>query len=84
MGGQSERTIDILRDIWETRITLGQFQSYCRQTGYQIVNKKLYLFNPIYRYKFGIKPREQFPLIGQIPYLRNFVTTCGYYLIKAG
>ncbi|MGF1532994.1 MAG: class I SAM-dependent methyltransferase [Bernardetiaceae bacterium] len=81
-GKESQETIDSLRDIWETRITIGQFERYARETGYRKVHEKLYLVNPIYRFKFGLAPREQFPLIGKIPYLRNFVTTCGYYLLQ--
>ena len=42
-----------------------------------------YLLKPIYHLKFGWKPVTQFRLIRNIPFIRNFFTTCVYYLIKS-
>ena len=39
-------------------------------------------FNPIYQYKFNLKPRLQFKLISIMPYLRNFLTSAMYYTVK--
>lgn len=82
-GGEMERTVHVLDEIRDTRITLEQFERYTRQTQYRIVRRTLYLINPIYRYKFGLRPRKQFALLGQLPYLRNYLTTCGYYLLSS-
>ncbi|UTW60858.1 class I SAM-dependent methyltransferase [bacterium SCSIO 12741] len=79
--GESEKTIEGLIEVKDTRISLGQFEHLCKSNQYKILVKTLFLFNPIYKFKFGLKPRKQFPLVGSIPYLRNFYTTCGYYLI---
>jgi hypothetical protein len=51
-------------------------------TGFTVAHQKHYLFNPIYEYKFGIKPRRQLGLISAIPVLRNFLTMGVYFLMK--
>jgi SAM-dependent methyltransferase len=73
--------VDALLEIRDTRISIEKFERITKKTGYKISLKRHYLFNPIYEYKFGWKAREQFPIIRNIPWLRNFVTTCVYYLI---
>lgn len=81
-GGEDEKTVADLEEIKETGISLERFERIVKQTNYSVENKRLYFINPIYEYKFGLKPRLKIPLLGDIPWLRNFVTTCGYYLIK--
>lgn len=73
--------IDSLVEIKETGLSIEQFEKIIKETGYQTVYKTHYLFNPIYEWKFGVKPRVQNSIISKIPYLRNLVTTCVYYLI---
>jgi 2-polyprenyl-3-methyl-5-hydroxy-6-metoxy-1,4-benzoquinol methylase len=70
-----------MMEIKETGISIERFEKITKATGYKIVNKTHYLFNPIYEYKFGLKPRVQSKLISSIPYVRDFFTTCVYYLI---
>jgi SAM-dependent methyltransferase len=68
-------------EIKETRISIERFEKMVNETGYKVVNKTHYLINPIYEYKFGWKARQQWSLITKIKYIRNYVTTCVYYLI---
>nr|WP_293835119.1 class I SAM-dependent methyltransferase [uncultured Arsenicibacter sp.] len=77
--GQEPR--DLL-EIKDTGISIERFERIVKRTGYRTANRRHYLINPIYEFKFKLKPREQFGLITHIPYLRNFVTTCVYYLIQ--
>jgi SAM-dependent methyltransferase len=70
-----------LLEIKETGISIERFERIVARTGYRISAVRHYLINPIYEFKFGLKPREQFGLIRRIPYLRDFFTTCAYYLI---
>lgn len=72
-----------LLEIEETGISIERFEKICRQKDYEIVHKTHYLINPIYQWKFGWKPRKQSGFIKAIPFVRNFFTTCVYYLIKA-
>jgi SAM-dependent methyltransferase len=82
IGGESEPVINELLEIKDTGITIERFERLVTKSGYTIPLKKHFLINPIYQYKFGWKPRQQWGLISAIPYVRDFVTTCVYYLIR--
>jgi len=82
MFGENEAKIRSLLEIKETGITIERFEKILKNTGYQIEKKILYLINPNYEVKFNLKPRRQINIISSIPYLRNFLTTAGYYLIS--
>lgn len=69
-------------EIKETGISTSRFERIAQDEKYEFVNSRQFLFNPIYEYKFGLKPRVQFSLISSIPYLRDFVTTCAFYLLR--
>ncbi len=79
--GEKQARIQELLVIKTTGITIEQFHKIVHQAGLTILVETLYLINPNYETKFGLKPRVQFPLLARIPGLRNFVSTCGYYLI---
>lgn len=79
---ESEHVINDLAEIKETGISIERFEKIVEQTNYVVVAKIDYLFNPIYEYKFNLKPKKQNALISKIPYFRNFVTTCVYYIIR--
>ena len=79
---QHPRTIEELLEIKETGISLERFERIVRNTGYKVINRQLYAINPIYKFKFGLKPRKQIPILGSIPYLRNFINTAGFYLVE--
>lgn len=79
---EPEGSILGLVDIKETGITTARFESIAQREKYEFVNYRHYLFNPIYEFKFGLKPRKQFGFITSIPHLRDFFTTCVFYLLK--
>jgi len=76
----NEPTEELL-EIKDTGISIERFERIVKQTNYKVVHKIHYLINPIYKYKFGWKARKQLPVLRSIPYLRNYFTTCVYYLI---
>jgi len=80
--GESQGKITSLLEIKETGISLERFEKLVIKNGYVQLLKTLYLINPNYEVKFGLKPRILSNLVGSLPYFRNFLTTCGYYLIK--
>ena len=80
--GEPETVIQDLLEIWDTGISLERFERIAREAGYTTAHKTLFLINPIYKYKFKLQPRKQWGFLGAIPWFRNFVTTCGYYLLK--
>jgi SAM-dependent methyltransferase len=69
-------------EIKDTGISIERFEKISKEQGYAIDHKTHYLLNPIYELKFGWKARKQIGLIKAIPFVRNFFTTCVYYLIK--
>jgi SAM-dependent methyltransferase len=71
-----------LVEIKETGISIEKFEKVVRRAGLAVSGRLLYLLNPIYRYKFGWKPRKQLRLVAHIPYLRDFVTTCAFYMVQ--
>ena len=77
----AKENVEAFTEIKDTGISIERFEKIVHQTGYQIVNKQHYLLNPIYEYKFGVKPINQIPVLRSIPWIRNFFTTCVYYLI---
>jgi SAM-dependent methyltransferase len=81
--GEAPATIKELLEIKETGISIERFTRILKRNDYRVVHKRFYLINPIYRYKFGWKPRVQSPVVAAIPFFRNFVTTCVYYLVSA-
>lgn len=83
MFGEDPNVIKELMEIKETGISIERFEKIVRKNRYKIENARHYLINPIYRFKFGLKPRVQFSIIKGIPFLRNFLTTCVYYLIRS-
>ncbi len=82
LAGEAPAKIEALMANKQTGITIERFERILKKTGYRVLQKELYLFNPIYQYKFGIKPRRQLPILKHLPYLRDFFTTGIYYLVK--
>lgn len=81
-GGESPGTIESLVEIKDTGISIERFERIFKQNGFVMQKRELYLFNPNYEIKFGLKPRKTLPLFRNIPFFRNFYTTAGYYLLK--
>ncbi len=74
--------VEELLEIKETGISIEKFESIVKHTKYNILHKKFFLINPIYEWKFGWKARKQFSAIAKLPVIRNFLTTCVYYIIS--
>ncbi len=81
LAGEHEVVIQELMEIKDTQITIERFERIIKKTGLKVLNKRDYLINPIYKYKFGLTPRIQWKPITWIPYFRDFVTTCVYYTV---
>lgn len=81
MAGEPQLTIDDLMEVKSTGISIERFEKCLRQNRLKVVAKKHYLFNPIYTYKFGVRPRIQSAIVSHIPLLRNFFTTGVYYIV---
>lgn len=83
MLGVQPNGIKTMEEIRSTGISIERFLRICKLAKFGVSNKKFYLFNPIYEYKFGIKPRTQLAFIASLPILRNFLTMGVYYLVES-
>lgn len=81
LGGENRQVIDGLLEVKQTGISIDRFEKILRNENYRILKKTLYLINPNYEVKFGLKPRRLPRFLGAIPWLRNFMATAVYYLI---
>ena len=81
--GEDERKIQELLDIKKTGITIERFERCLRNSGLSVVRKTLWFIQPNYETKFGLKPRKVYPLLTYIPFLRDFYTTAGYYIVRS-
>jgi 2-polyprenyl-3-methyl-5-hydroxy-6-metoxy-1,4-benzoquinol methylase len=79
---KKKEPVNDLMEIRDTRISIERFEKICKEQGYEVLHHRHYLLNPIYEWKFGWKPRKQNVLIRSVPYIRNFFTTCVYYIIQ--
>lgn len=80
--GEDKDVIEGLLEVKETGISIERFRRIIKKEKYKLVKETLYLINPNYETKFGLKPKEQFGLIKALPFFRNVFSTCGYYLIQ--
>ena len=81
-AGESDAKIEGLLEIKDTGINLGRFEKIIKREGFSVLKKSLWLINPNFEVKFGLRPRRLPSLIGRIPFLRNFLATTGYYIIS--
>jgi len=79
--GEPEGVVKELLEIKDTGISIERFEKILQKENFTVHNRQFFLINPIYEYKFNLKPRKQQSLLANIPYFRNYYSTCAYYLI---
>jgi len=79
--GESPGTIQELLYIKKTGISIERLRRLLRKNDFRTDREQLWLVNPNYEVKFGWPPRPQWDWLAAIPFLRNFVTSCGYYVV---
>lgn len=80
--GENEGCIKELMSIKRTGISIERFEKLVRRTNLQICNRQLWFINPHYEIKFGLSPCDLKRVFSDIPYLRNFVSTSCFYLLR--
>lgn len=83
-AGESAQTIQELIEIKDTGISIGQMYHILRNNNFRITGEKFWFINPIYQYKFGLKPRITVNWIAKIPYVRNFCISAHYIIFHKG
>lgn len=82
-GNEDEGGIKELLSIKRTKMPIEKFEKLVKEENFQIINRELFLINPHYEIKFGLKTRKLPSAIGGIPYVRNFFVTSSFYILKA-
>ncbi len=82
--GESKTRINALMRNKETGINVEEFERMLGDTDYTTLERALFLLNPMYSYRFGLRPIEQVRPIASVPYLRDLLSTCAYYLVTPG
>lgn len=82
MGNEPDDVIAELMNIKSTRCPIEKFERIVRKLHMQVMDRRFYFINPHYEVKFRLKPRRLTPLIGSIPWVRNFFTTSCFYILK--
>jgi len=75
---------EIIKELLEIKtlgISIERFEKTIKEGNLNILAKEHYLINPIYKYKFNLKPKKQFLILKKMPFLRNYFTTSVYYLV---
>ncbi|MGC9344602.1 MAG: class I SAM-dependent methyltransferase, partial [Bacteroidales bacterium] len=79
---EPEYNIEAQMEIKETRISIERFQKIIKRENYTVLKNTFWLINPNYEVKFGMKPRKMPVIFTRIPYLRNFIITTCYYVLR--
>ncbi|MBN8701743.1 MAG: class I SAM-dependent methyltransferase [Bacteroidetes bacterium] len=79
--GESEETIQSLMEVRETGISMESLKKIFTKRGYKIDKEDFYFINPNYEIKFKLKTKTVLPIFN-IPYIRNFYTTCYYCVLS--
>ena len=65
-----------------TGIGTAEFERMVSDVEYAILDQRLYLLNPMYSYRFGLRPVTQAARVAEQASVRDFVTTCAYYTVR--
>ena len=80
-AGESEGTIEALLEIKETGITIERFERILKHENYRTLVKTLWFIQPNYEVKFHLHKMRVWPVLRALPWIRNFYTTAGDYVV---
>lgn len=80
--GEDDGRIAELTSIYRSRMTIEKFETLCSDTGFEILDRTLWLINPHYKAKFNLAPLKLPFFISVIPHLRNLFSTSCFYILK--
>ena len=81
-AGERPEVVAELMEIRDTRCPVEKFERCVREAGLRVVNRRLWLVNPHYKAKFGLRPRRLPEWAAAIPWLRNFFSTSCFYILS--
>lgn len=80
--GEKEECIHELMEIKTAGFSIELFEQLIQKSSFVIEDKLFWLINPHYKIKFGWKPRKLNHCFSSIPYLRNYLCSSCFYMLK--
>ncbi|MDR0962710.1 MAG: class I SAM-dependent methyltransferase [Mediterranea sp.] len=80
--GENDANINELMRIKQTRISIEGFEFLMHAYFWQIARRLLWLVNPHYKQKFGMRPCKLFFPLSKMSYVRDFFATSCFYITK--
>lgn len=80
--GEDESKINELIGIRRTRCTVEMFEREAAYAGYTVCDRRLWLVNPHYEVKFGLRPIRLCRQLSALPYIRNFMASSCFYVVR--
>jgi len=80
--GERQNLIDELADLYDSRLSLAALNKLLHETPFDIIAQNFFLINPMYKYKFGLKPIRHPAVVAQAPIIREFITTAAYCALQ--
>lgn len=80
--GEPKGTVEELMNIRRAGTSIESFESLCRSTGLAILDRTLWLINPHYKVKFGLRPRLLPQYISTSRWLRNHLSSSCFYILS--
>ena len=80
--GENTGCASELLAIKQTRVTTELFEHIVGRTDFFIRHRLLWLINPHYEVKFGLRPRKLPSTLSHIPYFRNYLSSSCFYILS--
>lgn len=80
--GEDASKINELIGIRRTRCTVEMFEREAAYAGYTVYDRRLWLVNPHYEVKFGLRPIRLCRQLSALPYIRNFMASSCFYVVR--
>ena len=80
---EKDDKVNELLSIRRSRMSIESFEELCRLAGLKIQDRTLWLINPHYKAKFGLRPIRLHRSISYSKWLRNHLSTSCFYILTA-
>lgn len=81
-SGENDECIKELLSIREAKMPIERFEKLYKSVDLQCTDRTMWFINPHYKQKFNLTPRKQSKIITHLPYIKNFLTTSCFYVLK--